>query len=178
MDQTGARRSGPFIGRLVSAMLLRRDLYEAVAADPSALRSAIAVVLVSAVVQYSLVKMPVPEELSLWALLLGMLFAVIRWLIYAAIFYPLARAFTAEERPFPRLLRCLGFAEAPGIARLTLFFVDPSATVWVNAAVTIWLLASSIVACRAALSTTPVRAVLITGASFLLYQVLGIVTTV
>jgi hypothetical protein len=157
-------------------MFLRRELYESVAADPSELRPSIAVLLVSAVVQYSLMESPFPRELSLWALVLGMLFAVVRWLVYAAIFYPFARLFTRQKRPFPRLLRCLGFAEAPGVARVSLFFLDPSAAPWVNLAVAVWLLASSVVAARAALSTTLLRAVLVTGASFGIYQLFGIAT--
>lgn len=177
MVQTASQRSRPFVTRLLSAMLLRSELYENAAEDASTLRPAIAVVLVSAVVQYSLVQMPVPKELSLWALLLGMFFAIVRWLLYAAIFYPFARAFSAQKAPFPRLLRCLGFAEAPGVARAALFFVDPAATTWINVAVALWLFASSIVAARAALSTTLTRALLITAVSFLLYQVLGILTT-
>lgn len=169
---------GPFVTRLFSAMLLRRELYESVAADPAATRPAIAVVLVSALVQYSLLDSPFPRELSLWALLFGMLFAVVRWIVYAALFYPLARAFTSQTRPFPRLLRCLGFAESPGVARACLFFVDTTALPWVNLAVGLWLLAAGVVATRAALSTTLARAALITGVSFALYQLLGILTNV
>jgi hypothetical protein len=125
-----------------------------------------------------LIQSPLAQDLSLWTLLLAMLFALVRWLIYAAIFYPFARILAAQARPFPRLLRCLGFAEAPGTARAALFFVDPSAASWVNIAVAVWLLASSVVAARAALSTTLLRAVLITGVSFVIYQLFGIVTII
>ena len=172
--RTQTASTGPFISRLLSALLLRRELYESVAADPAALRPAIAVVCVSAVVQHSLFQSPLLEDLGSWALLVVLLVALVRWLVYAAIFYPFAKLFTRQERPLPRLLRCLGFAEAPAIMRASLFLVGPEAYPWIRVAVALWLFAASIVAVRAALSVTLPRAIAITATCFVLYLLPGI----
>jgi len=166
--------TGPFISRLFAALLLRRELYESVAADPSALRPAIAVVCVTAVVQHSVFQSPLLQDLGSWALLLVVLIAVVRWLVYAAIFYPLAKLFTQQQGALPRLLRCLGFAEAPSLMRASLLFVGPDAYPWVRVAVAIWLLAASIVAVRAALSISLRRAIVIGIIGFVLYLLPGV----
>jgi hypothetical protein len=177
MDLTPHRdgtHPGPFISRLLNALLLRRDLYESVAADPSALRPAIAVICVSAVVQYSVFQSPMLVDLGSWALLLLILIALVRWLIYASIFYPFAKLFAQQERPFPRLLRCLGFAEAPAIMRVALLLVGAGAYPWVRVGVALWLLAASVVAVRAALCISLRRAIVISTTGFVLYLLPGV----
>jgi hypothetical protein len=117
---------------------------------------------------------PLLQELGSWALLVLILIALLRWVVYAAIFYPFAKLFTRQERPFPRLLRCLGFAESPALMRVTLLLVGQGAYAWVRVVVALWLLAASIVAVRAALSVSLPRAIIIGTTCFVLYLLPGV----
>ena len=170
----GSRRSFvPVTHRIISALFLHRELYDWVANDPLAMSQAVLVVSLSGMMRPSLLT----ERFGAWGMLISMLFALIGWLFFAsAIVYPLARLITRAPIGYKRLLRCLGFAEAPGLLYLFHYFSNDPLPHWFRAGVWFWLLAASAVAIRAATGVTVLRATCIAVLSFILYLVVGVLT--
>jgi hypothetical protein len=166
----------PLIGRLFGAIFLRRELYESVAAEPDAWRPATALVCLAAFAQDS-VRMPGPldvwlaETLGTWAVFVVMLLGITRWLVYATVLYAVARLSSGAETPYGRILRCIGFAEAPSL--LILFaHLEPAFLLVLRFLVGCWLLASTIVAVRAALAVDTRRAAAVGVVGFAVYLTL------
>jgi hypothetical protein len=148
---------GPILHRVFQAIALRRDFYEAVADDDGAWRPALAVVCLAALARDSVTLSELDFLLVLllrtWSLLPIMLLAILRWLTCTAIAYPIARLLAGQSTDYYRLLRCLGFAQAPVFLTLLAFFVDATLVRWVPVFVMAWTLASSTVAAGAALES-------------------------
>lgn len=154
----------PFVGRLAAAMCLRPAAYTAIANDTGAGSLAAAVVSISAMVQPS----AVTEELGSWGLLLLLLFGILRWYLFTTLVYPIARLVAGKPIEYRRLLRCLGFAEAPAVINAA----APYALTFeplLRLVVGLWLLAATIVAVRAALDVKTGRAVAVGLLGFALY---------
>lgn len=173
--------ASPFLHRILGAIFLRRDLYDAVAAEHDAWRPAVALVCLAAMAQLgvrppSATELSVVEQIGTWSLPLFLILALARWVAYAAILYGTARLLAGPSARFGRLLRCLGFAEAPAIlVVLCLFFeVDIHFFAWVQVIISLWLLGATIVAVRAALATTTARAAPIGAIGFFVYLALPI----
>ena len=107
-------------------------------------------------------------------LVLIVVFAVLRWLVYATIMYPIARIISGEPVGYARLLRCLGFAETPAVLSLVAFLVDDQFFPWVQFGVGAWLLLATVVAVRAATRVSTPRAAVIGVAGFAAYLGLGL----
>lgn len=167
--------TGPLLPRFVNAILLRREFYDAVAADPHATGPAGAIVCLAAIARESVSLYELSQGFTAWGLLLALIvvFAVVRWLLYAAIMYPLARAIGGQALDFKRLLRCLGFAEAPTVLSALGFALDGRFLPWVQLGIGAWLLAATIVAVRSATRATTARAVAIGALGFAAYLLLG-----
>jgi hypothetical protein len=157
-------QTAPLLVHFFRALFLRRDFFERVASDPNATRPAVAIVCLSSLA-YGGTLMPISpaiedlaHALGYWILPLLMLLGVARWAIYTTILW-VTGSFVLRQRPeFGRLLRCLGFAQAPAFLSLVVL-VDASTELWLHRVIQLWLLASTIVAVRAAFATTLGRAV-------------------
>jgi hypothetical protein len=168
--------SGPLLPRLLNAILLRREFYDAVAADAHATAPAGAIVCLAALARESVGLYQLSQSLKAWGLvlILVVVFALVRWLIYASIMYPIARALGGQAAEYKRLLRCLGFAETPAVVSMLAFVLDERLFPWVQFGVGAWLLAATIVAVRAATGVSAPRAVAIGALGFVAYLALGI----
>ncbi len=171
---TPATVRGPLTRRIFEALLLRRELYEAVANDPAAGRLAAAVVCLCAVAQPTVLT----QIIGAWGLVVAMLLGVLRWWIFTTLVWPAARLLAWKPVDYRRLLRCLGFAEAPSILNLGAFVIGEAYASWLGALVAVWLLASAVVAVRAACNVTIGRAVVIGTVSFAIYLGLGVLSSV
>lgn len=166
------RPSAPFAVRFVSAVLLRPDAYVAIAEDPHGGPVAAAVVCVTAVLQPSVLT----EELRYWAMPILVIFGVARWYAFTTIAHPIARAIGGRPVAYRRLLRCLGFAEAPAVFRALM----PLAGAWephVRFVVGLWVFAALVVALRAALDIHLPRALLAGVLAFAAYLLLGMLAS-
>lgn len=162
----------PFTHRVASALLLRQSLYDYAAATPTAMAQAIAVVCFAGMVQPS----TLTKELGAWGMFLSLLLALLRWFVYATfLVYPTARLITWSRVDYKRMLRCLGFAEAPGFLNLLAYFSTEPLPEWSNVMIWLWLLAATIVALRSALSVTLARAAAVGISAFGLYLVIGFI---
>jgi hypothetical protein len=168
--------TGPLLPRLIKAILLRREFYEAVADDPRATGPAGAIVCIAALARESVGLYELSQDFKGWGLILLLIvvFATLRWLLYATIMYPVARAISAAPLGYARLLRCLGFAETPAVLSLASFMVDDQFYPWVQFVVGAWLLLATIVAVRAATRVSTARAAVIGVMGFAAYLGLGL----
>jgi hypothetical protein len=155
--------SAPLTARLFSAILLRRGFYERVAADPDATRLAAAVVCLAALAYGAALMHVGPEAeafiaaVGAWIFPLLMGFGLVRWLLFTTVLYGLSR-FLLGPTSYTRLLRCIGFGQAPALLSLVRFLGDDAMALWLRPIIVVWLLAATVVACRAALRTSTVRA--------------------
>jgi hypothetical protein len=166
---------GPLLPRLANALLLRKAFYDAVAADPRATGPAGAVVCLAAIARESVGIYEISKEYKAWGLLLVIVavFAVVRWVAYAAVLYPIARWLSGRRFGYVRLLRCLGFAETPAVMTIVAVALPERFTPHVSFVVGAWLLLATIVAVRAATEVSPARAVAIGVLGFATYLALG-----
>jgi hypothetical protein len=172
---SAARRApaAPLFVYLFRALFLRGDFYDLVASDPNMTRPAVALVCLSSLA-YGGTLMPISPEiaelartLAYWILPLLMALGVAHWLVASAILWGTGNVLIRQRPPFTRLLRCLGFAQAPAFLSLIMLF-DPTTETWLRRVIQLWLLAATIVAVRAAYSTTFGRAAATGVAGFLL----------
>lgn len=171
---------GPLLPRLFNALLLRRSFYDAVAADTRATGPAGAVVCLAAVARESVALYQLSEASQGWGLILALIvvFAILRWLLYASVMYPIARALSSQPVEYKRLLRCLGFAETPAVISLVGFLVDDSLFPYVQFGVGVWLLLATIVAVRSATGERTRRAILIGVLGFAAYLAIGVASDI
>jgi hypothetical protein len=169
------RPSLPLLPRLANAIFLRREFYDAVANDPRATGPAGAIVCIAAMARESVGLYEVSQSYKAWGLLLLLVvvFALLRWVLYATVMYPIARLIGGRAIPYTRLLRCLGFAETPAVLSLAAFMVPERFVPWVQFAVGAWLLAATIVAVRATTQVSTARAAVIGVIGFAAYLGLG-----
>ncbi len=138
------------IQRMVRAARLDVHLYEEVEADPTALRQAIAVVVLS-----SFAAGLGAGGFSGGGLFLGALFALIGWFIWAYLTYWLGAKLFPEPKTqadHGELLRTLGFSSSPGIIRILGLIPPIKGVVFLVAS--IWMLIAMIIAVRQALDYT------------------------
>lgn len=168
--------TGPLFPRLINAILLRREFYEAVAATPGATGPAGAIVCLAAMARESVGLYEISQGFKAWGLVLVIIvvFAILRWLLYASVMYPIARLISGRPLGYTRLLRCLGFAETPAVLSLVAFLFDDRFFPFVQFAVGAWLLLATIVAVRAATRVSTRRAVVIGVVGFATYLGLGL----
>lgn len=168
--------TGPLLPRLFNALFLRREFYESVAATPGATGPAGAVVCLAAIARESVGLYEISQGFKAWGLVLVVIvvFALLRWLAYSAVMYPVARLISGRKVGYATLLRCLGFAETPAVASLAAFLVGDDLYPFIKFAVGAWLLLATIVAVRAAAGVTTARAVAIGIVGFAAYLGIGL----
>ncbi|HXG41925.1 MAG TPA: YIP1 family protein [Dehalococcoidia bacterium] len=142
-------QTGPssFGDRVVGAMLLQAEAYEAVEADETATWQAALVVVLGA-----LAAAVGALGGGAGGVVVAIVFALIGWAAYAYVTYLIGARLLPSKRTeadWGQLLRVLGFASAP---RLFLVLgVIPLVGIVVSAVVAVWVLVATVVAIRAAL---------------------------
>jgi hypothetical protein len=148
-------RAAPLFLRLLEAMILKRDLYERVAADPEAWRAAAAVVCVSSLAYGALMGSPMllalAHEIGNWILPLVLVFDLVRWCIAAGAAHVVSLVLARDRADFRRLLRCVGFAQAPKVVAVLALVTDESIAAWLPRVIGAWLIVSTVAAVRYAL---------------------------
>jgi hypothetical protein len=163
--------TAPFFVRMIEAMFLRRELYERIAADRDGWRQAAGVVCLTALAYSALMRWtPYLEVLVAamrnWVLLLVMLFGLVRWGVSTALVYGFALLFARERADFRKLLRCIGFAQAPALAAVFAFVLEEPILGWLPLVIGLWLLVTTVAAVRYALGIGTGRAAVIGGLGF------------
>ncbi len=161
-----------FISRFIGAILLRREAYEDVEADRSALGQALVVVLASAVAagigSFGVAAGRPIVIAVIIALALGI------WVFWGFVAYQIGARLmpsSATRADLGELLRTIGFAAAPGVFRI--FGFVPGMTTVVFAITELWMLVAMIVAIRQALDyTSTARAAVVCGLGWVIAIVL------
>jgi hypothetical protein len=138
-----------FARRLFGAMALNGPTYERIEADPTAIRQAALIVVAFAVAAGIGVTWSAPTPR---ALLIAVAVSLTGWLSWASLVYYLGvHVFpTPETRgDIGELARTIGFSAAPGL--FSVLLAVPVIRPVVFAAVSLWMLASMVVAVRQAL---------------------------
>jgi hypothetical protein len=135
-----------FFYRLIGGLRLKHEVYAVIAEDATATRQAAVVVCLSALAQPTVLT----KELGAWAIPIVLGFGLLRWGLFAAIAYGVGRLVARKPLSYKRLLRCLGFAEAPAIFSFVAYSLDPPFAMYVGFFVWFWMLAAAVVATRAA----------------------------
>lgn len=138
-----------FPQRLFGAMCLDAQTYERIEADPTAIREAMLVVVAFAVAAGVGVTWPAPAPR---ALIVAIAASLAGWLSWAALVYYLGvHVFPtpATRGDIGQLARTVGFSAAPGVFSVLLAVAVLRPAVF--AAISLWMLASMVVAVRQAL---------------------------
>lgn len=159
-----------FFRRLTGALLLRTEVYEEIAVDGDAMRHAAAVVCLAALAQRSVLT----RELGAWALPFLLAFGLLRWFLFGSLTYGMARLVTRQAVGYTRLLRCLGFAEGPGIVSIVTGALAFPADLCLRFLISFWLFAAVVVAVRAGLGVGAPRALFVASLSFFFYLAPGL----
>ena len=141
-----------FVKRVIGALRIDPATYEAIEADPGALRQAVLVVVgfgVAAGIGLAGAA-PTPRSVAI-----GTAAALAGWLSWAAVVYHLGvRVFpeSGTRSDGAEIARTIGFSAAPGL--LLVFLAVPVARPVTFGVVALWMLATMIVAVRQALDLT------------------------
>ena len=145
-----------FVGRLVGAARLDSSVYEEVEHDRDATgQAAIVVVLGSIATGIGSL-----SENGVWGLVFGVVFGLLAWAVYAWLTYFIGtRLFAGSETraDWGELARTLAFANGPRL--LLVLAAIPALFEVVGFVVFVWIVVATIVALRAALDFSTIRAI-------------------
>lgn len=136
-----------FLSRILRASKLDVNLYEEVEADKTAFKQAILVVVLSSIAAGLGV-----GSAGVGGLVMGALFTLVGWFIWAYLTYWIGTKLFAEPQTHSdhgELLRTLGFSSSPGLIRI-LGIVSPIREI-VFFVSSIWMLVAMVIAVRHAL---------------------------
>lgn len=136
------------IDRMIRAAKLDVNLYEEVEADPTTLRQAITVVVLSSLAA----GVGSIGAMGLGGILVGTVTTLAGWCIWAYLTYLIGTKMLPEPQTsadFGELLRTIGFSCAPGLIRI--FGIIPGLGTPVFAVAAIWMLVAMVIAVRQAL---------------------------
>jgi hypothetical protein len=146
-----------FIDRALQAALLNREIYEEVERDRGAIGQAMGVVIISSLAA----GIGAMERTGVRGILLGTVFALLGWYIWAYVTYWVGTRILPEPQTradHGELLRTVGFSSAPGILRI--LAVIPGLGLIVFIAAGLWMLVAMVYAVKQALDYhSTVRAV-------------------
>ncbi|MBM2827447.1 MAG: Yip1 protein [Dehalococcoidia bacterium] len=147
---------------MIRASILDSKLYEEVENDSNLTSQALQVVLAVSVL--SGIGSAV-AQLSFGRFISGVVGAIAAWLLWSLVSYLIGTYFFGGKATFGQLLRTLGYAQSPAALKILLAFgVIPFfggfIYIPVKVLVSIWLLATFVVAIRQALDVTTIAAVL------------------
>jgi hypothetical protein len=137
-----------FVNRIIRAARLNPALYEEVEADRGATGQAMGVVILASLAA----GIGSMQRIGAGGLLMGTISALLGWAAWAAIIYLIGTRLLPEPQTkadYGELLRTIGFASAPGIARI--LGIVPGLMNIVFLAAGIWMLLATIIAVRQAL---------------------------
>jgi hypothetical protein len=137
-----------FVDRMVRAAKLDVQVYEEVEADKDSMSQAMAVVVLSSVAG----GIGFMQESGLTGWLLGTVFSLLGWYIWAFLTYIIGTKLLPEPQTSAdhgELLRTIGFSSAPGIIRI--LAIIPGLDAIVNLLASVWMLVAMVVAVRQAL---------------------------
>ncbi len=152
--------------RVIGVARLDAQAYEAVEHDEAATGTALAIVVLASIAN----GIGSLRETGIGGALVGVIFAVIGFVLYAGIAYLIGgKVFaTAETRvTWGQLLRTLGFAQAPGILRV--LGIIPVIGSIIGFVVAVWILVASVIAIRQACDFSTGRAILTAIVSWIVY---------
>ena len=137
-----------YTDRIIRAAKLDVNLYEEVEADKDAMRQAIGLVVLSSVAA----GLASVAQAGISGILMGTIFALIGWLIWAYLAYAIGTKLLPEpetKADYRELLRTTGFASAPGLIRVIGIIPGLAGIVFLVAG--IWMLVAMVIAVRQAL---------------------------
>ena len=137
-----------FKDRIIRAAKLDQSLYEEVETDEGAMRQAVWVVVLAGVAA----GIGSSSTGGFAGLLMGTIFALIGWVIWAYLTYFIGTKLLPEpqtESNPGELLRTIGFASSPGLIRV--LGIIPGLTKLVFFVALVWMLAAMVIAVRQAL---------------------------
>lgn len=140
-----------FVNRIIRASKLELRLYEEVETDPTAIRQALGIVLLSSLAA----GIGNFVHGGVAGLVMGTVAALLGWYAWASITYVLgAKLFPMPETSTSHgeLLRMLGFASAPGLLRA--LGLVPGLTGMAFLVAAVWMLMATVIAVRQALDYT------------------------
>ena len=164
-----------FTDRMVGAATLNVGVYEEVEADTGATGQAMGVVLLSSLAA-GIGSVGLGAE-GFGGVVVGGIGALISWVFWAFLTYLIGTRLLPEPQTradVGELMRTLGFAQSPGLARI--FGVIPVLGPLVLLVVSIWMLVAMVIAVRQALDyTSTVRAVGVCLVGWVLSLVIAVV---
>jgi hypothetical protein len=137
-----------FIDRIMRAAKLDANLYEEVEVDKQALPQAMGVVVISSIAA----GLGSAARVGLGGILIGTVFVLIGWYIWAYLTYFIGTKFLPESQTradLGELLRTIGFSSSPGLIRAFGIIPDLRAPIFLIAS--IWMLAAMVIAVKCAL---------------------------
>ncbi len=164
----------PFFLRLMGALQLQTDIYDEIAADPTATNDAAVVVALCGLAQ----SFAGPEQVPIEQLPGALAWAYFSWLVPGTLVWLVATRGLSMESDLPRVLRCVGFASAPQLLWLaTLASPERSEPLEMALGVLIFGLAlvANVLALRQAFAVSTLRAVQAFVLGFLAFALVAIV---
>lgn len=156
------------VNRMVRAAKLHRAVYAEVAADITATRQAVGVVVITALAAFisdqigppDLTWLGVPAEdggssFGILLLIIGPILAIIAWLAWSVVAWYVGTRMIAQDRQdvqFLEVARAIGFAQTPSVLGVTLFI--PVVGLIIQVGVFFWVLATGFVAIRESMRLT------------------------
>jgi len=137
-----------FLDRMLRAAKLDVNLYEEVEADTGAMRQAMGVVVLSSIAA----GIGSIATGGLDGILMGTIFALIGWYVWAFLTYYIGTKFLPEPQTradLGELLRTIGFSSSPGLIRVLGIIPGLGGVVFLVAS--IWMLVAMVIAVRQAL---------------------------
>lgn len=152
------------IDKMIRAARLDASLYEEVEKDTNATSQALQVVLIVAIatgIGGLLSSLMTPRGLGggIVALIAGIIGAVVFWAVWSFLVYWIGTKFFGGTATFGEVLRCVGFADSPGVLSILSFV--PILGGLVSFIVFIWLILTGVVAVRQALDVDTTKAVIV-----------------
>lgn len=137
-----------FKGRIIRAAKLDVHLYEEVEADTGAMGQAMGVVVLSSIAA----GVGSIARVGLGGILIGTIFALIGWYVWAYLTYFIGAKFFPEPQTkanHNELLRTIGFSSSPGLIRV--LGIIPGLEMMVFLVASIWMLVAMVIAVKQAL---------------------------
>ncbi|MCY3782590.1 MAG: YIP1 family protein [Chloroflexi bacterium] len=157
------------VNRMVRAAKLQRGLYAEVAADITATRQAVAVVVITALAAFisdqigppDLSWLGIPAEadggssFGILLLIIGPILAIVAWLAWSVVAWYVGTRMIAQDSQdvqFLEVARAIGFAQTPSVLGVTLFI--PVLGLIIQVGVLFWVLATGFIAIRESMRLT------------------------
>jgi hypothetical protein len=155
-------------GRVLRAILIKKDLYEEVGSDRDAIWQACIVVAAVGISD----GIGNTGFLGIQGLLSGLAGGIMGWLLWSLVIFLLGVKVFEHTSSLGKLLRCTGFAYSPGM--LSFLGIMPDVGIPIRAVSTLWVTAAFVVAVRQALGCSTGRAIFIVLQGFMVFLIIFI----